>query len=151
MDLAEIGAIPNGGCCRLTLTDEDKRARDLFANGACGRLPVDVDRGRQHVRDTAGPAKRRRRSATGSHLDTQPHGGRFDGIYGVLAGLEVIRTLNDAEIETELPVAVVNWTNEEGVRFPAGILGSTAYAGRWRLTTCTSLVATDRCRRSATN
>ena len=130
MDLAQIGAIPNDGCCRLTLTDEDKRARDLFANWCVtAGCRVDVDKAGNMFatrpgRPVAPPV------ATGSHLDTQPHGGRFDGIYGVVAGLEVIRTLNDEKIETELPVAVVNWTNEEGVRFPAGILGSSAYAGR---------------------
>ncbi len=143
MDLAEIGAIPNDGCCRLTLTDEDKRARDLFAQWCMDAgCRVDVDMAGNMFatrpgRQTAPPV------AAGSHLDTQPHGGRFDGIYGVMAGLEVIRTLNDAGIETELPVAVVNWTNEEGVRFPAGILGSTAYAGRWALDDLQKLVATD--------
>lgn len=143
MELARIGAIPNDGCCRLTLTDEDKRARDLFAewckDAGCR---VDVDRAGNMFatrpgRSSAPPV------ASGSHLDTQPHGGRFDGIYGVMAGLEVIRTLNDADIETELPVAVVNWTNEEGVRFPAGILGSTAHAGRWMLDDLNNLTATD--------
>lgn len=143
MDLAEIGAIPNGGCCRLTLTDEDKRARDLFAEWCVAAgCTVEVDRAGNMFatrpgRRTAPPV------ATGSHLDTQPHGGRFDGIYGVMAGLEIIRTLNDANIETELPVAVVNWTNEEGVRFPAGILGSAAYAGRWSLDDLHRLVAID--------
>ena len=67
---------------------------------------------------------------TGRHLDTQPAGGRFDGIYGVLAGLEIVRTLNDGGVETEFPIAVVNWTNEEGVRYP-GLLGSQAFTGRW--------------------
>jgi N-carbamoyl-L-amino-acid hydrolase len=71
--------------------------------------------------------------ATGSHLDTQPHGGKFDGIYGVMAGLEVIRTLNDVGVETEIPLSVINWTNEEGVRFPTGLLGSTAFAEHWPL------------------
>ena len=143
MDLAEIGAIPNDGCCRLTLTDEDKRARDLLAEWCVAAgCRVDVDKAGNMFatrpgRRTAPPV------ATGSHLDTQPHGGRFDGIYGVLAGLEVIRSLNDAGIETELPLAVVNWTNEEGVRFPAGILGSTAYAGRWTLEDLHDLEATD--------
>ena len=67
--------------------------------------------------------------ATGSHLDTQPHGGKFDGVYGVLAGLEVIRTLNDAGIETEAPLEVVNWTNEEGTRFAPAMMASGVFAG----------------------
>lgn len=143
MALAEIGAIPNDGCCRLTLTDEDKLARDLLAEWCIAAgCRIDVDKAGNMFATRPG-----RRAAppvaTGSHLDTQPHGGRFDGIYGVMAGLEVIRTLNEAEIETELPVAVVNWTNEEGVRFPAGMLGSTAYAGRWDLGDLRKLTAID--------
>lgn len=133
LDLAEIGALPNGGCCRLSLSDEDKRARDKFAQWcAAAGCRVVVDRAGNMFATRAGSTSKPP-VATGSHLDTQPHGGRFDGTYGVLAGLEVVRTLNDAGIDTALPVAVVNWTNEEGVRFPAGMLGSTAYAGRWKL------------------
>ena len=127
MEIAEIGAIPGGGSCRLTLTKEDQQARDLFCRW-CKKAGCEV------VIDRAGNifATRPGRStgppvATGSHLDTQPHGGRFDGVYGVLAGLEVIRTLNDLEIETEDPITVINWTNEEGVRYPHGLLGSSAY------------------------
>ena len=143
MELAEIGAIPNGGCCRLSLTDEDRMARDLFAKWcAQAGCRMDVDRAGNMFATRAG-----RRDAppvaSGSHLDTQPHGGRFDGIYGVLAALEIIRTLNDHGIETDLPVAAVNWTNEEGVRFPAGILGSSAYAGRWTLEDLHGLRAVD--------
>ncbi len=143
MELAEIGALPNGGCCRLSLTDEDKQARDLFA-GWCRAAGCRIEVDRAGNMFATRPGRRAAPPvATGSHLDTQPHGGRFDGIYGVMAGLEVIRTLNDAALETDLPVAVVNWTNEEGARFPAGILGSTAYAGRWSLGDLHGLRATD--------
>ncbi|NRC57330.1 M20/M25/M40 family metallo-hydrolase [Neoaquamicrobium sediminum] len=65
----------------------------------------------------------------GSHLDTQPHGGRFDGILGVLAGLEIVRSFNDHAIETDGPIVVVNWSNEEGVRFKPGLTGSSGFAG----------------------
>lgn len=130
MELARIGALPGGGCCRLGLTPEDGQARDRFASW-CREAGCEV------TVDAAGNifavrAGRRKAPpvATGSHLDTQPHGGRFDGIFGVLAGLEVVRTLADAGIETELPVAVIDWTNEEGVRYP-GVCGSQAFAGRW--------------------
>jgi N-carbamoyl-L-amino-acid hydrolase len=129
MAIAEIGPLPGGGSCRLALTDEDRAARDLFATWcreASCEVRVDqggnmfaVRRGRHE-----GPAV-----AAGSHLDTQPHGGRFDGIFGVLAALEVVRTLEDRGIETERPTAVVNWTNEEGVRFASGLIGSSAFAG----------------------
>lgn len=128
MAIAEIGALPGGGSCRLALSDEDRNARDLFVQWC-------EEAGCRVTMDGAGnifALRPGRRDAPpvvmGSHLDTQPHGGRFDGIFGVLAGLEIIRTLNDAGIETELPVAVVNWTNEEGVRFPGGLMGSMAFA-----------------------
>ena len=129
MEIAEIGAIPGPGSCRLTLTKEDQQARDLFCQWCKeAGCEVVIDRAgnifaTRPGRNTGAPV------ATGSHLDTQPHGGRFDGVYGVLAGLEVIRTLNDLKIETEDPVTVINWTNEEGVRYPHGLLGSSAYAG----------------------
>ena len=142
MELAQIGALPGGGCCRLGLTPEDRVARDRFTTwcrqAGC-RVTVDqagnifaVRAGRR-----AGPPV-----TSGSHLDTQPHGGRFDGIFGVLAGLEVIRSLNDAGVETDLPVAVVNWTNEEGVRYP-GLCGSQAFAGRWTVPELRDLPSVD--------
>ncbi len=114
MAMAEIGATAKGGSCRLALTEEDKAGRDLFKRwceeAGC---TVTVDEvGNMFARRTGrhdGAAV-----ATGSHLDTQPTGGKFDGIFGVLAGLEVIRTLNDLGIETEAPVEGINWTNEEG-------------------------------------
>lgn len=145
MAIAEIGALPGGGSCRLALSDEDREARDLFVRWC-------KDAGCRVTVDAAGnifALRPGRRDASpvvmGSHLDTQPHGGRFDGIFGVLAGLEVIRTLNDAGIETELPVAVVNWTNEEGVRFPGGLMGSMAFAEGERFSRMRQL-STDGCR-----
>ncbi len=143
MDLAKIGALPGGGCCRLALSDEDREARDLFA-GWCADAGcrMEVDRAGNMFATRPG-SRDAPPVASGSHLDTQPHGGRFDGIYGVMAALEIIRTLNDHGIETALPVAAVNWTNEEGARFPAGILGSSAYAGKWTLKDLHSLKASD--------
>ena len=103
MLMAEIGALPNGGSCRLALGTDDKLGRDLFIDWCRDAgCEVRIDRmgnifAHRHggVDDSLPPV------STGSHLDTQPHGGKFDGIYGVLAGLEVIRTLNDHNIETQ--------------------------------------------------
>jgi N-carbamoyl-L-amino-acid hydrolase len=130
MEMAKIGATPKGGVCRLALTDLDRQGRDLFAHWAKALgCTVTVDRmgnmfARREGRDPKLPAV-----MTGSHLDTQPTGGRFDGVYGVLAGLEVLRTLADAKIETDRAVEVAVWTNEEGSRFSPAMMGSGAYAG----------------------
>lgn len=130
MDMAQIGALPNGGCCRTALSADDKRGRDLFV-GWCTDAGCDVSfdqvgniYARRGGRDNSRPAV-----ATGSHLDTQPHGGNFDGVYGVLAGLEVVRSLNSAGITTELPIDVIVWTNEEGVRFSPPLAGSAVFGG----------------------
>lgn len=130
MELARIGAIEETGSCRLSLSDEDAQARDLFA-GWCraGGLTLHSDRAGNMFAVRPGLDPNLAAVAAGSHLDTQPHGGRFDGISGVLAALEVIEALNDAGIETEAPLVVINWTNEEGVRFAPGLLGSNWYAG----------------------
>jgi len=129
MEMAKIGATEKGGVCRLALTDLDREGRDLFVKwceeAGCS---VEVDAignifARRPGRDESLPAV-----MTGSHLDTQPTGGRFDGIYGVLAGLEVIRSLNDAGYQTERAVEVAVWTNEEGSRFAPAMLGSGAYS-----------------------
>ncbi len=134
MELAKIGETPKGGVCRLTLTDLDKAARDLIIGWAkAAGCSVSID--------TMGNVFMRRRGrndalapvVTGSHTDSQPTGGRFDGIYGVLGGLEVIRAMNDLGIETERPVEVVIWTNEEGSRFAPGMIGSGVFAGRYTL------------------
>ena len=112
MDMAEIGPGVAGGNRRLALTDEDKAGRDLFVRWCRDAgMSIRVDRmgnvfaRREGTDPDAAPVM------TGSHLDTQPHGGRFDGVYGVLAGLEVVRSLNDLGIATQAPVEVVCWTN----------------------------------------
>jgi N-carbamoyl-L-amino-acid hydrolase len=129
MDLAQIGATPKGGVRRLALSDLDRQGRDLvvgWLRDAGATVEVDgagnvfaVRRGR----DDATPVV-----LTGSHVDTQPSGGKFDGNYGVLAGLEVLRTLNDAGVVTKKPVGVAIWTNEEGTRFIPTMGGSGAFA-----------------------
>ncbi|AJY48966.1 MULTISPECIES: Zn-dependent hydrolase [Halomonadaceae] len=130
MDLAQIGATPKGGNCRLALTEEDRLGRELvtgWLRDAGMTLGVDqmgnIFARRAGRRDDLPPV------VTGSHLDTQPTGGRFDGCYGVLAGLEVIRVLNDHGITTEAPLEVVIWTNEEGCRFVPVMMGSGVHAG----------------------
>lgn len=134
MAMAEIGATEKGGNCRLALTDLDREGRDLFVRWCeAAGCTVTVDRiGNIFARrpgrdDTLAPI------VTGSHLDTQPTGGRFDGVLGVLAGLEVVRSLNDLGIETERPVEVVCWTNEEGSRFAPSMVASGVFAGKFDL------------------
>jgi len=131
-ETAKFGATPKGGVRRLTLSPEDKQVRDWFRK-ACEAAGLEV-----HV-DALGSmfALRRGRDMTrpplglGSHLDTQPTGGKFDGVLGTLAALEVVRTLNDAGIETETPICICNWTNEEGSRFAPAMMASAAYAGEF--------------------
>ena len=129
-ETAKFGATPKGGVRRLTLGPEDKQVRDWFRK-ACeaAGLEVHVDAlgsmfGLRKGRDMSKPPV-----GLGSHLDTQPTGGKFDGVLGTLAALEVVRTLNDAGIETETPICIVNWTNEEGSRFAPATMASAAYAG----------------------
>jgi beta-ureidopropionase / N-carbamoyl-L-amino-acid hydrolase len=131
-ETAAFGGTPNGGINRLTLSPEDGRVRDWF-RAACEAAGLDVtvdalgtQYGLRRGRDMG-----RAPIAFGSHLDTQPTGGKFDGVLGVLAGLEVMRTLDDAGIETEAPLMVVNWTNEEGSRFAPAMMASAAYAGEF--------------------
>jgi beta-ureidopropionase / N-carbamoyl-L-amino-acid hydrolase len=134
MEMARIGATEKGGVCRLALTDLDKEGRELFMSwckeAGCA-LRVDamgnIFARRPGRNPDAAPV------LTGSHLDTQPTGGKFDGVYGVLAGLEVVRTLNDLAYETEAPVEIVVWTNEEGSRFSPAMIGSGVYAGIFSL------------------
>ncbi len=134
MAMAEIGATANGGSHRLTLSDEDKSARDRFA-GWCAEagLALTVDQMGDMFALRAGADANRAPIGIGSHLDTQPYGGKFDGVFGVLAGLEVIRTLNDHRINTIAPLEVVNWTNEEGARFAPAMLASGVYGGAFEL------------------
>ena len=134
MELAQIGATPKGGVCRLTLTDLDKQGRDLVSRWAHeAGMTVTIDKIgngflRRQGRNNALPPV-----MTGSHIDTQPTGGKFDGNYGVLAGLEVVRTLNDAGIQTEAPIEVAWWTNEEGSRFVPVMMGSGVFAKAFTL------------------
>jgi N-carbamoyl-L-amino-acid hydrolase len=129
LDLAEVGATPEGGSHRVALTDADAEGQALVAEWAesAGCL-VARDRIGNLFATRKGVADRPA-VLVGSHLDTQPDGGRFDGTVGVLAGLEIVRTLNDARIETDAPVVVVSWANEEGARFPLPLTGSSVYAG----------------------
>jgi len=130
MDLAQIGATPLGGVRRITLTDLDRQGRDCVVGWLEGAgLEVRVDAignifGRRAGRDASRPPV-----VAGSHIDTQPSGGKFDGNYGVLAGLEVVRTLDDHGIRTEAPIEVAVWTNEEGTRFTPVMMGSGVFAG----------------------
>ena len=130
MEMAKIGATEKGGVCRLALSDLDKAGRELFIRwceqAGCA---VSVDRMGNIFARRPGKNPRLAPVLTGSHLDTQPTGGRFDGVYGVLAGLEVIRTLNDLDYQTEAPIEVVCWTNEEGSRFSPPMVGSGVFAG----------------------
>ena len=133
-DLARIGATSKGGVRRLALTDIDRSGRDRF-RALCQKagLAVRVDAignmfARREGRDPTRPPV-----LFGSHLDTQPSGGKFDGALGVLAGLEVMRTLNELGIVTETPLELVNWTDEEGSRFGYSLLGSGVWAGVYPL------------------
>ena len=130
MEMAKIGATDKGGVCRLALTDVDKAARDLFVTWCKeAGCTITIDKmgnifGRREGKSPDSPPV-----MTGSHIDSQPTGGRFDGIYGVLSGLEVIRALNDAGVETDAPIEVAAWTNEEGSRFAPAMVASGVFAG----------------------
>ncbi|MCP4444260.1 MAG: Zn-dependent hydrolase [Myxococcales bacterium] len=134
MQMAKIGATEKGGCCRLALTDLDKEARDLYVKwckeAGCS---IRIDKignvfARRDGEDNSLPPV-----MTGSHIDTQPTGGRFDGVYGVMAGLEVIRALNDLNIKTKHPIETSIWTNEEGSRFAPAMVASGVFAGVYEL------------------
>jgi len=130
MDLARIGATPKGGVCRLTLTDVDRKGRDQFAGWAKeAGLEVRHDAIGNIFARRAGSDAKAAPVVMGSHLDSQPTGGKFDGAYGVMAGLEVVRTLNDLGVRTRAPVEVASWTNEEGSRFVPTLMGSGVFAG----------------------
>jgi beta-ureidopropionase / N-carbamoyl-L-amino-acid hydrolase len=130
IETAEFGALPGGGIRRLALSEEDRRVRDWF-RAACEAVGCEVvvdDVGNMFARR---PGKRNDLPpiAVGSHLDTQPTGGKFDGVLGVLAALEVLRTLDDSGYETNAPIEIINWTNEEGARFAPAMLASGVFAG----------------------
>ena len=134
MQMAEIGATASGGCNRQALTDGDTAGRQMlsrWAEAAGCRVRTDGIGNlfiRRPGREDALPVV-----MTGSHLDTQPTGGKFDGVYGVLAGLEVIESLNDHAMNTLHPIEVSVWCNEEGSRFPMAMMGSAVWSGRLAL------------------
>jgi N-carbamoyl-L-amino-acid hydrolase len=134
MEMAQIGATPKGGVNRLTLTDLDKESRHLFIRW-CEQAGCSIGV------DAMGSIFARRPGTDpslppvmmGSHLDTQPTGGKFDGALGVLAALEVVRTMNDLGVQTRHPVEVSMWTNEEGSRFAPSMVASGVFAGVFAL------------------
>jgi beta-ureidopropionase / N-carbamoyl-L-amino-acid hydrolase len=130
MQTAQIGGTPKGGICRLTLTDLDRQVRDWF-KAQCEALgcSVAVDEVGNMFARRPGKNPTLPPIAMGSHLDTQPTGGKFDGTLGVLAALEAMRTLHDLGYETNAPIEMVNWTNEEGSRFAPAMLASGVFAG----------------------
>ncbi len=130
IESGRIGSTEKGGLCRLALSDEDRQVREWFV-AACRAegCEVRVDELGNLFARRPGRHSGRHPIAIGSHLDSQPTGGKFDGILGVLAGLEVIRTLNEHGIETEHPIEVIDWTNEEGARFAPAMQGSGVFAG----------------------
>jgi N-carbamoyl-L-amino-acid hydrolase len=130
MEMAKIGATVKGGCCRLALTDLDREGRDLFSEWCkSAGCTIKVDKMGNIFARRAGTNDDLPPVMTGSHLDTQPTGGKYDGVFGVLAGLEVLRTLNDFDVKTEHPVEVAVWTNEEGSRFAPAMVASGVFAG----------------------
>jgi beta-ureidopropionase / N-carbamoyl-L-amino-acid hydrolase len=140
MAIAEIGPTPEGGSNRMALTREDTAARALFLRWC-------REAGLHHEQDAIGNMFLRREGtdpasgavAFGSHLDTVPTGGRFDGVFGVLAGLEVMRALDQAGLRTRAPLELVNWTNEEGSRFRPAMMGSRVFAGDMELETALAI------------
>lgn len=130
MDSAKIGATPRGGLCRLALSDADRDMRNLFVEWCeIAGLTICIDRVGNIFARRPGLNAGLKPVMMGSHLDTQIRGGRFDGILGVLAGLEIMRTLNDHGVETRHPIEIACWTNEEGVRFQPPMMGAGAFVG----------------------
>jgi N-carbamoyl-L-amino-acid hydrolase len=132
MEMGKIGGTPKGGCKRLTLTDLDRQGRDLFRawveKEGC---TVEVDEMGNMFATRPGVENDLSPVLMGSHLDTQPTGGKFDGVLGVLGAVEVIRSLNDLKIKTRRPIVVANWTNEEGSRFAPAMVSSGVFAGAY--------------------
>ncbi len=130
MDMAKIGPGVAGGCNRQTLTDFDKEGRALFKRWIEeAGMTLGVDTMGTMFATRPGTDPKALPVYMGSHLDTQPTGGKFDGVLGVLGALEVIRTINDLNIRTKHPIVVTNWTNEEGARFAPPMLASGVFAG----------------------
>jgi len=131
MDMAEIGATPKGGVNRQALSEEDRAARRRLAEWAWARgYEVAQDAMANLFVRRPGTEPNAEPVLTGSHLDSQPKGGRFDGAFGVLAAFETLEALDDAGVRTRRPVEAVSWTNEEGSRFQPGAMGSAVFAGR---------------------
>lgn len=144
MEMAQIGATPKGGVRRLTLTDVDRAGRDRFrALCKSAGLTVRVDEIGNMFARRPGRDPARKPVLFGSHLDTQPSGGKFDGALGVMAGLELMRTLNDLGIVTEAPLELINWTDEEGSRFGRSLMGSGVWAGVMPLADARALTDTE--------
>lgn len=144
MASAEIGKTERGGLCRLALSEEDGRMRDLFRRWCeDAGLSVAIDGVGNMFAVRPGTDPQAKTILMGSHLDTQIRGGRFDGILGVLGALEVIRTLNEHGISTRHPLAIVNWTNEEGARFEPPMIGSKVFCGLHTLSKALALQDAD--------
>ena len=144
MEMAKIGATPKGGNARLAGTELDGQGRDLFVKWAKDAgCSITVDQVGNIFARRPGTDPDRLPVMSGSHLDTQPTGGRFDGVYGVLGALEVVRTLNDAGVETAAPIEVAVWTNEEGSRFSPAMMGSGTFAGVFGLDEVLAKTAVD--------
>ena len=139
MTIAKIGPGIAGGNNRQTVTEEDGEARKLFQKWSeeAGMKMIVDELGSMFFR-REGTSKEALPVVIGSHLDTQPTGGKYDGVLGVLAGLEIVRTLNDLNIETKHPIMIVNWTNEEGSRFAPAMMASAGYAGIYDINTLLS-------------
>lgn len=143
-EMAKIGATAGGGVRRLALSEEERAGRDLFVQWCKDAgLQVRIDAIGNIFGRRAGTDDQVKPVLCGSHLDTQPEGGRFDGAFGVLAALEVIRTLNDGNIATRRPVEIVSWTNEEGARFTPSLLGSAVFVGGTDIDTALAIVDSD--------
>ena len=130
MEMAKIGPGIAGGNNRQTLTDEDAEGRRLFQNWCnAEKLTMGIDQMGNMFATREGTDSSALPVYVGSHLDTQPTGGKYDGVLGVLGGLEIIRTLNEMDVKTRHPIVIVNWTNEEGTRFAPPMLASGVFAG----------------------
>ncbi|MFT7647618.1 MAG: N-carbamoyl-L-amino-acid hydrolase [Candidatus Poriferisodalaceae bacterium] len=133
-ELAEIGATPAGGVARVALTDVDRIGRDRFVEWATEvGCSIHIDRMGNLFARREGSDPLRDPVVIGSHLDSQPTGGKFDGAYGVMVGLEILRVLEQADHLTAAPIEVVSWTNEEGARFPPAMIGSGVFGGAFSL------------------
>ncbi len=132
MQMAQFGATPKGGVRRLALSDVDRQGRDHFRT-LCEQagLTIRIDTMGNMFARRPGRDPARLPVLFGSHLDSQPSGGKFDGALGVIAGLEIMRTLHDLDITTEAPLELVNWTDEEGSRFGKSLMGSGVWSGSY--------------------